>query len=197
MNVQSSPDSTHVPLAERPTRILKATLELVSEEGLTGFSIGKLAKRAASSSGIIYHYFESKDMLIHTLYKEVLAKSAFTLTDDNYALPPFERLKTLWLNTFDFYTHHPQETIFLEQYKHSAYYSQRLPEADAPLERLITVFQADIARGVFKDLPLSVLQAMTLDVAISLAKGVVAGRVELDEATLHTVADTVCQSVLH
>ena len=37
---------------------------------------------------------------------------------------------------------------------------------------------------------------MTLDVAVSLAKGVVAGGLELSEATLHTVADTVCQAVL-
>lgn len=196
MNVRSSPDTAHLPLAERPTRILEATLELVSEEGLTGFSIGKLAKRAGASPGIIYHYFESKDVLIHTLYGEVLAKLAHALSDDIYALPPKKRLKALWLNTFEFYAHHPQETIFLEQYKHSAYYSGRLPNADAPLERLVQAFEADIASGVFKDLPLPVLQAMTLEVAISLAKGVVSGRLELEDATLQLVADTVCQAAL-
>ena len=196
MNVRSSPDTAQIQLAERPTRILEAALELVSEEGLTGFSIGKLAKRARASPGIIYHYFESKDMLLHTLYGEVIAKLAHVLTDDIYGLSPKKRLKTLWLNTFDFYAHHPQETIFLEQYKHSAYYSGRLPNADAPLERLIQAFEADIASGVFKDLPLPVLQAMTLEVAISLAKGVVSGRLELEDTTLQIVADTVCQAAL-
>lgn len=196
MNVQSTQSSLRVPLTERPTRILEATLELISAQGLTGFSIGKLAKRAASSPGIIYHYFESKEVLIHTLYREVLAKFALALTDDIYVLPPFERLKTLWLDTFNFYAHHPQETIFLEQYKNSAYYAERLPEAEASLGGLINAFEADIERGVLKDLPLNVLQVMTIEVAISLAKGVVAGRLELDEADLHTVADTVCQAVL-
>ncbi len=196
MNVQSTQETPLSTLGERPTRILDATLELVSEHGLTGLSIAKLAKRATSSPGIIYHYFESKDALIHTLYREVLAKLTQTFTEDIYALPPLERLKALWLSTFDFYAHHPQETVFLEQYKHSAYYPARMKEADLPLERLMRAFKSDAESGAFKDLPLPVLQAMTLDVAISLAKAQVAGRLELDRPTLRTIADIVCNAVL-
>lgn len=196
MNVQSNNIITLSALGERQTRILDATLELVNEHGLTGLSIAKLAKRASASPGIIYHYFESKDALIHTLYREVLAKLTRTLTENIYALPLKERLKAMWLSTFDFYAHHPQETVFLEQYKHSAYYPARMREADAPLERLMQAFQSDIGSGAFKDLPLPVLQAMTLDVAISLAKAQVAGRLELDEPTLQTVADIVCNAAL-
>lgn len=196
MNVRSSQVSTLSPLGERPTRILEATLELVSEHGLTGFSIGKLAKRAEASPGIIYHYFESKDVLIHTLYREVLTKLTHTFSENIYALPPAERLKAMWLSTFDFHARHPQETVFLEQYKHSAYYPARMKEADAPLERLTQTFQEDIGSGIFKDLPLPALQAMTFEVAINLAKAQGAGRLELDQATLETIADTVCHAVL-
>lgn len=196
MNVRSTADIPHVSLAERPTRILGATLELVSEEGLTGFSIGKLAKRAQASPGIIYHYFESKDVLIHTLYREVLAKLAHAITTNIDTLPPLERLKTLWLNSFEFHVHHPQETVFLEQYKNSAYYPERFPEADIPLKRLTAMLEADIEQGIFKDLPLPVLQVMTFDIAVNLAKLHIAGRLELDEPTLQIVTDTVCQAVL-
>ena len=196
VNVRSSQSSRSNPLGERPTRILQATLDLVHEEGLTGFSIGKLGRRAQASPGIIYHYFENKDMLIHTLYREVLAQLVHAITEDIYTLSPLERLKALWLNTFEFHVQHPQETVFLEQYKNSAYYRERLPDADAPLERLSQMFEVDIESGIFKALPLPVLQAMTFEVAVNLAKLHVAGRLELDRATLDTVANTVCRAAL-
>ncbi len=196
VNVRSTPQASSSILAERPAHILKVALALVGEQGLTGFSIGKLAKRAEASPGIIYHYFESKDVLIHTLYREVLAKLVQSISTDIYALSPLERLTTLWLNAFRFHVEHPQETTFLEQYKNSAYYAERLPEADAPMEHLIRVFEADIENGTFKALPLSVLQAMTFEVAVHLAKLQVAGRLELDAPTLRTIADTVCRTAL-
>lgn len=187
---------TSTRLGERPQKILEATLELVTEHGLTGLSIAKIAARAGASPGIIYHYFENKDALIHTLYGLVLEKYAQGLSEKVYDLPALERLKRLWHHTFRFYADHPQETVFLEQYKNSAYHAQRDRALDAPLARLIGTVEADIAGGALKDLPLGVIQAMTLEVAVSLAKAQVAGTLRLDEKTLETVADTVCRTAV-
>lgn len=171
-------------------------LSLVAEHGLTGLSIAKIAARANASPGIIYHYFEGKDALIHALYGLVLERYAQSLGEAVYELSALERLKWLWLHTFRFYADHPKETVFLEQYKNSAYYAQRDRALDVPLTRLIETVQADIASGALKDLPLGVIQAMTLEVAISLAKAQVAGTLHLDEKTLETVADTVCHAAV-
>lgn len=196
MNVHSSSDKPSLSPGERPRKILDATLELVSEHGLTGLSIAKIAARANASPGIIYHYFEGKDALIHTLYGLVLERYAQGLGEAVYELPALERLKRLWHHTFRFYTDHPEETVFLEQYKNSAYYAQRDRALDAPLARLVGAVEADIAGGALKDLPLGVIQAMTLEVAVSLAKAQVAGTLRLDEKTLETVADTVCRTAV-
>lgn len=173
---------------------MEATLGLVSEHGLTGLSIAKIAARANASPGIIYHYFEGKDALIHALYGLVLERYAQGLGEAVYELSALERLKRLWHHTFRFYADHPEETVFLEQYKNSAYYAQRDRALDAPLTRLIETVQADIASGALKDLPLGVIQAMTLEVAVGLAKAQVAGTLHLDEKTLETVADTLCHA---
>lgn len=196
VNVHSNLDTTFVNLGERPRKILGATLSLVSENGLTGLSIAKIAARAGASPGIIYHYFEGKDALIHALYGLVLERYTQALGEVVYELTALERLKRLWHHTFRFYADHPEETVFLEQYKNSVYYAERDKNLDAPLTRLIRTVEADIAGGALKDLPLGVIQAMTLEVAVGLAKAQVAGTLLLDEKTLETVADTVCRAAL-
>jgi AcrR family transcriptional regulator len=196
VNVHSSEVKPSSGSGERPQKILEATLGLVSEHGLTGLSIAKIAARANASPGIIYHYFEGKDALIHALYGRVLERYAQGLGEAVYELSALARLKRLWHHTFRFYADHPEETVFLEQYKNSAYYAQRDPALDAPLARLIETVQADIAGGALKDLPIGVIQAMTLEVAISLAKAQVAGTLQLDEKTLEMVADTVCHAAV-
>ena len=56
---------------DKRASILSATLKLVSENGFHGTVMSKVAKAAGVSSGIIYHYFDSKDGLILELYKEI------------------------------------------------------------------------------------------------------------------------------
>jgi TetR/AcrR family fatty acid metabolism transcriptional regulator len=52
-------------LTNRRTIILQATLDLVAEYGLLNTTISLIARQAKSSPGIIYHYFESKNDIIH------------------------------------------------------------------------------------------------------------------------------------
>ena len=51
--------------------ILQAALELIAEHGFHGAPMSAVAQRAGVSAGIIYHYFASKEDLIHALYKQV------------------------------------------------------------------------------------------------------------------------------
>ena len=60
--------------SERERRILDATLELVATEGLLRTSISKISKRAKSSPGLVYHYFESKDEIMDTLFMNIFSE---------------------------------------------------------------------------------------------------------------------------
>ncbi len=48
----------------RKPEILKHTYKVVEEEGFKGMTIGKIAKRMGVNSGLLIHYFKSKEGLI-------------------------------------------------------------------------------------------------------------------------------------
>jgi AcrR family transcriptional regulator len=49
---------------ETSQKILKATLDLISEAGLEGFTISDVARRAAVNRALIYHYYNNRVDLV-------------------------------------------------------------------------------------------------------------------------------------
>ena len=112
-------------LGDRQQIILDATLELVAMHGLLGTSVSKISKHAESSPGILYHYFDSKDEIIHTLYRNTFHEMMTYLVDGlDLDQPCLERYKRLWLRNYQFHIANPAKTIFIEQYKNSSYYKE-------------------------------------------------------------------------
>lgn len=185
-------------LTDRRSIILQATLDLAAERGLLNTTIALIARQADSSPGIIYHYFESKDEIIHTLYEQVLGDYAQALLEgDPLSRSGLERYKQIWLNTFHYFVDHPRQASFMDQYKNSAYVHAALSiEADPNMAPLFQALRADIVGGLIKDLPMDVIYALSVDVAKSLAKLQIAGLVSLDEATLDELAEASCRALL-
>lgn len=186
--------------ADRQTIILEATLDLAAERGLLGTTISQIAKRAEASPGIIYHYFENKDDLIHALHDKIQQEFlAALLSDVNLARPWQPRLTAVWLNAFHYFVQHPRQTLFLEQYKNSSFHSDHdtdwTASGDERLQQLIITIDADMRAGEIRPMPFPVLYTMTVGVAIGLAKLQISGVVTLDEATLAQLAEGVCASL--
>src|SRR5205823_13683872 len=55
---------------ERREQILDVALRVFSENGFAGASIRDIAREAGITEGLIYHYFQSKDELLQTCWKE-------------------------------------------------------------------------------------------------------------------------------
>lgn len=183
---------------EKENAILHATLELIAERGLHDIPMSQVAKHAGVSTGIIYHYFENKDALIEALYHHVKRQlNAALIAGDVEALPFPVRWQQLWLNAFHFYAAHPQETVFLEQFENLLLAADVEAEAaaDPNKQRMMTLMMNDFEMGLIKPLPYPVLYELTLGAAVRLAKQQVTGAVDLDEATLRTVAAAVCAAV--
>src|SRR5436190_12945975 len=111
-------------MIDKKAAIFNATLKLLVERGFYGTPMSEVAKHSGVSVGIIYHYFESKDDLIHQVYAE--AKNNFSLAviqGDPHLLPGTAMLKQVWANVYHYCVEHPTETLFLEQYENSPYAS--------------------------------------------------------------------------
>lgn len=182
---------------DRRTTILQATLDLVAERGLLNTTIALIAKQAKSSPGIIYHYFESKDEIVHSLYEIILKQYAQAMRQANPLIPDLlEWFKRLWLATFHYFMAHPKHASFLEQYKNSAYGQNRQSiETDEDLASLLQVIREGINQGLIKDRPFDVIYVLTVGVAISLAKLQIAGIIQLDETALEEIAEASCRTL--
>jgi AcrR family transcriptional regulator len=55
---------------ERREQILDAALRVFAEKGFAGASIRDIAKEVGVTEGLLYHYFESKEQLLNTCWKE-------------------------------------------------------------------------------------------------------------------------------
>src|SRR5579884_4211497 len=193
---------------EKREAILQAALELIAEHGLQHTPMSLISKRSGASAGIIYHYFESKDDLLASLFYRIKGdmNRAIGAADDPQQ-PLAKRFQSLWLSIFRYCLTHPQEMRFLEQYE-SAYcmvqgdrtktfydmvedkfHQEMLKGEVAPETQALYNLANDLRReDLLKDLPLEVVNEFTLGVAHRLARQEAAGLLHLDEATLKDIA---------
>lgn len=100
--------------------IFKATLELINEDGLSGTSMSKIAKRANISASTIYVYFDSKEDLIFKLYLLVKNKLNFEIYNNIDKTVPFETLYKLVLRKFIYFIYNNKDYfLFMEQFQNS------------------------------------------------------------------------------
>jgi AcrR family transcriptional regulator len=165
--------------------ILRATLELISEQGFHGTAMSEIADKAEVGAGTIYRYFEGKGDLITQLYLQIkreMGQALLAGTTEDLSLR--ERFRTLWLNMLHYYVDHPQETAFLEQFDNSPYMTAEVKGACAEdFEPILRFFRHAVREGALKEMPLEMLGIFTVAVAVHLAKLHASGELTLDEGT--------------
>jgi AcrR family transcriptional regulator len=176
--------------------ILNAMLDLVVERGFHNAPMSVLAKRSHASPGVIYHYFPSKDDLIHAVYERVASiKHEVFFEGVSADESPREALLRVWLNAYRFYRSHRKETRFLDQYLNSSYCgtgTQAAAEFAHPdTARILKWLQPKKKGGILKDLPPEAIDSLTLGLAASLAK---TPKV-FSTATLKSIAETVWNAI--
>ena len=178
---------------DRREVILRAMLDLVVERGFHNAPMSLLAKKSGASPGVIYHYFPSKDDVIHALYKHVDAiKREELLKGYSKKMAPKEALLLVWMNAYWFYRKHRKEMSFLDQYLHSPYCESGEAEAeDDTVERIKKLNRPKKKGGLMKDLPPEAIHSLTLGLASDLAKA----PKEFSKGTLREIADVVWAAI--
>ncbi len=179
---------------DRREVILRAMLDLVVERGFHNAPMSLLAKKSGASPGVIYHYFPSKDDVIHALYKHVDAiKREEMLKGYQKKMAPKEALQLVWTNAYWFYRKYRKEMRFLDQYLNSPYCEGGKAEGskDDTVERIQKLTRPKKKGGVMKDLPPEAIQSLTLGLAADLAKA----PKEFSKGTLREIADVVWAAV--
>lgn len=178
-------------VSDKRAAILEATLELISERGFYNTPMSLVAKTSGVSTGVIYHYFSSKEELINELYKEIkLEIIQAMLADYSENLSFKERFLDIWANFIRYSQNHPTKGSFLEQFENSPLIKHVMEEdfmnAVGPF---FAFFQQGVEEGVFKPLPPVVLFDLGFGTAVSLVKRHIAGVIVLDDALMQATAD--------
>lgn len=150
-------------ISEKKQAILENMLELAEEHGLLGVPMSLLSKKAGVAAGTIYHHFESKDAIILELFNHVrnaITHEIFKIKDrstDDYG----ERLKSLWINLFQYFVKNPKVLSFMEQFFSSPF--QRMihsKESQFYEDNFSSFFLMGIKKNYIKDYDIHVISSV-------------------------------------
>lgn len=144
--------------------LVKATINLVNNNGFHATPMSKIAKMANVSPATIYLYFENKQDLVNQVYIQV--KSAFTncafkdyLEDMNVE----EGFKVIWKSIADFKLNEVEEALFLSQCDNTPMIDeQSRQEGLKHLQPLLDLWERGIKEKKIKPLSPYLLYAYTI-----------------------------------
>ena len=179
---------------------MQAALELMAEKGFHGAPMARIANKAGVGAGTIYRYFESKDVLITELHRE-LEKKIMAVIQEGYPFgrPIRERFLYLLSELLRYLIAHPLHFRYMEQYFNSPYgislHRDRLLGRSGNQDILMDIFEEGIAQQILKDLPVVVLFALAFGPLIPLVRDNTQGFVILDDTLIRKTTEACWDAI--
>ena len=173
---------------------MAAALELIAERGFHGAPMAEIAKTAGVAAGTIYRYFESKDVLITELHRE-LEEGIVAALRPGYpsGSPVRERFLYLIETLLRHFIVRPLHFRYMEQYFNSPYgislHRERLLGKSGSHDILMEIFDQGVAERTIKEFPKAVLFSLAFGPMISLLRDHIAGFVVFDEDLIRRIAE--------
>lgn len=83
------------------TTIVHSAMRLFAQNGYAHTTIKRIAEHAGISTGLTYHYFESKESLLHAVFEHCMAILSTAFAEATEHTAPSERIKRLLHTMFD------------------------------------------------------------------------------------------------
>ncbi len=162
---------------DKRSAILDAATRLFAERGLAAAPTSEISKRAGVAEGTLFTYFETKDDLINSLYREIKLELADAMMSD---FPRKKNVRTRLRHVWDRYVNwgiaNPKQRKVLAQLQVSEVVTKESKDAGgAPFVEFQTMIRDAIERRIFRnDLPvelvsksLAALVEATIDLTVS------------------------------
>lgn len=183
--------------------ILKAAIELIAEHGFHGAPTAMIAEKAGVGTGTIYRYFESKDDLIHALYKDFETKiKGLILSGYDKSQPIRVRFIHLGTGLLRYFINNPNEFRFLEQFIYSPYgiacrrdkiFGNNNCNCEPDLFK--ELFNEGIAQQVIRDMPIVILFSLFFGPIMSVSRDHILGFIELDDVLTTWIIESCWNAV--
>jgi AcrR family transcriptional regulator len=182
MNIQSH---------DKIDKIFHATFELIAKHGIHNTPMSAISRKSGVAAGTIYHYFESKEVLINALYLSLKKEMIGKIMED---YDPQSRYKNrffrIWINYYDYFISNPNILSFTEQCSNIPIITDETKQqADAIVSPLIDFFNFGIENGILKQTNIYLIISLIHGSVVSLAKLQISGRLTVTEDVKLSVAE--------
>ena len=182
---------------DKRNALIKATIELVNNNGFHATSMSKIAKMANVSPATIYLYFENKQDLVNQTYIEVKAaytKHAFATYNQNRSVE--EGFEIIWKRIADFKLKDCENAMFLAR-------CDNTPMIDEPsrqqgirhLQPLLDLWARGKKEGIIKPLSDYLLYAYAINPLSFLMMSEKRGAFKLDKTHIEEAYQSAWSSI--
>ena len=159
-----------------------------------------IAKKAGVAAGTIYRYFESKDVLITELHRELTDRIKVVLQEGYPSEKPLrEKFLYLFRELLQYFITNPVHFRYLEQYFNSPYgislRRDRLISESSNQDIMMDIFNQGIEQQILKELPKAVLVSLAFGPLTSLIREQSLGFVNFDETLIKQTAEACWDTI--
>lgn len=182
---------------DKRNALIKATIELVNNNGFHATPMSKIAKMANVSPATIYLYFENKQDLVNKTYievKEVYTKYAFANYTDDMSVA--EGFKMIWKRIADFKLKECKNAFFLAQCDNTPMIDEdSRQEGIKHLQPLLDLWTRGKKEGIIKPLSDYLLYAYAINPLSFLMMSEKRGAFKLDNTHLEEAYEAAWSSI--
>lgn len=140
---------------EKEKQLIEASIDLFAKEGFWNTPTSRIAKHAGVATGTLFNYFESKDVLIDAVYKQLKQEWMGHLMvgyPQNGTLK--DRAEHIWFRHIEWGMRFPVRYRLMNQLKLSNLVSQEMQQSqEAELAFAFDMIVQGIADGILVDAP--------------------------------------------
>jgi TetR/AcrR family transcriptional regulator, repressor of fatR-cypB operon len=173
-------------MTSKRDQIIRATRDLIFEQGLQDISMSQIAQRAEVGMGTIYNYFASKEELVFCLYNEIKATmSAFVLDDYDAGQPVVRRFLQLLTSVAHYGVAQPRDFRLVEQLANVPFIQEQAAGHDYALTSVFNqMFIEAHGQHLLKDMPPVVMGVLIFGALNALVEAHTTQQIHLDDALI-------------
>ena len=139
---------------EKRKALLKATLSLINNGGILEASMAKVAKMAQVSPATIYLYFENKEDMVNTLYRELKQNfSDLAFADFSQEQAVKRSFEQIWMNMARYKLQNKEEASFLAQCDNTPLINEESRQMGiASMQILFDLWERGQKEGIIKEM---------------------------------------------
>jgi len=178
--------------SDKRSDLMQAALDLIAEHGFHRAPMAEIAAKAGMAAGTIYRYFESKDLLVTELHRELEDKIMAVLQEGYPSGRPLrERFLYLLRELIRYFIKNPHHFSYMEQYYNSPYgislHRDKLLGKSGNHHILMDIFEQGIEQQVLKEFPRAVLFSLAFGPLSSLMRDHIVGYIVLDDPLIEQI----------